>query len=654
MNLEKDFSKEKKVIRYVFWFQIAAVFLSLLFLLISNRGARQLPLVFSLIAILLIVAVAIFIYIRYRAIPQVKQKHRHLSEFGQIIKEEKRVDSQMSRCQQMRDQISKDEQTAIRLRKSKHEQLLAKYQGRVRKLQEQENEERELVLKHLQEQHLVGGLKSTTIETAQISGVGPKLKQRLVVAGIRSAKDVSLSRVMQVSGFGEAKAQSVVDWRWEVERDLKQTQPLELPVEQDERIAQKYQNSKNAVAQEEQQEKDLLAEDVEAIREKAVQHHAENDKSERRARDRKVHLKTQEVEVREVLERYSAVTLLNFLKHIFDLVELPRELKGRISLLIIPGIIMLGFLCQGLALAGSVGAIIVDSIPTATSTPTLTPTITLTLTPTYTPTYTVTLTPSITPTPTITLTPSDTPTPTITHTPTITPTATITPTSTVTVPTIDDLGCIPESTKRELALVTRVIDGDTIEVKVNDEIYTVRYIGIDTPEKDEYYGVYATNKNSDLVSWKWVTLVKDVSETDRYDRLLRYVIVGNTFVNLELVQQGFASAANYPPDDSCQTVFVNAEGQARSSKVGMWKPTPTPWPTAPPQPTSPPSSGGNTTGGDGGGAAVCSCSGNIYNCADFSTHSQAQNCHDYCMSQGRGDVHRLDGDNDGIACESLP
>jgi hypothetical protein len=59
----------------------------------------------------------------------------------------------------------------------------------------------------------------------------------------------------------------------------------------------------------------------------------------------------------------------------------------------------------------------------------------------------------------------------------------------------------------------------------------------------------------------------------------------------------------------------------------------------------------------GSAIAVCSCSGDLYNCtlSDFPTHAQAQACYDYCISQSAGDIHRLDGnDNDGLACESLP
>jgi len=53
-------------------------------------------------------------------------------------------------------------------------------------------------------------------------------------------------------------------------------------------------------------------------------------------------------------------------------------------------------------------------------------------------------------------------------------------------------------------------------------------------------------------------------------------------------------------------------------------------------------------------SAPCNCAGPDLDCADFSTHAAAQACYEYCLSQGYGDVFRLDGDNDGSACESLP
>ena len=52
--------------------------------------------------------------------------------------------------------------------------------------------------------------------------------------------------------------------------------------------------------------------------------------------------------------------------------------------------------------------------------------------------------------------------------------------------------------------------------------------------------------------------------------------------------------------------------------------------------------------------APCACYANLYNCSDFSTQAEAQACYDHCIAQGAGDIHRLDADHDGIACESLP
>lgn len=103
--------------------------------------------------------------------------------------------------------------------------------------------------------------------------------------------------------------------------------------------------------------------------------------------------------------------------------------------------------------------------------------------------------------------------------------------------------------------VTKVVDRDTIHVRVNGVDYTVRYIGINAPEdtmKKEWLSSEATARNKELVAGKIVTLVKDVRETDRYGRLLRFVFVGDVLVNYELVREGYAQATPYPPDISCK------------------------------------------------------------------------------------------------------
>lgn len=128
-------------------------------------------------------------------------------------------------------------------------------------------------------------------------------------------------------------------------------------------------------------------------------------------------------------------------------------------------------------------------------------------------------------------------------------------------------------------LVTKVIDGDTIEVNIAGTIYKVRYIGVDAPEPDDERPEFcalaqeATRYNRQLVGGKIIRLEKDISETDQYGRLLRYVYIGDILVNAELISQGLARAKAYPPDIKYQEILEEAEAEARQDKIGVWQET---------------------------------------------------------------------------------
>jgi micrococcal nuclease len=252
-----------------------------------------------------------------------------------------------------------------------------------------------------------------------------------------------------------------------------------------------------------------------------------------------------------------------------------------------------------------------------------------------------------TPIPTNTTPSSDTPIPTDTLPP---------PTDTPSTPFPAGAECIPTGTERTEAQVARVIDGDTIDVDIGGQSFRVRYIGMDTPEDTsqiEYFGPEATAFNAQLVEGKQVTLVKDVSETDRYDRLLRYVIAGDFFVNYELVRQGFATGATFPPDVACQDVFREAERTAREESKGLWGATPTPLPTntSVPLPTNTPRPLPTATSAPPQ-SADCDPA---YPTVCIPSPPPDLDCGDISFRRFQvlpPDPHRFDGDHDGIGCES--
>lgn len=125
--------------------------------------------------------------------------------------------------------------------------------------------------------------------------------------------------------------------------------------------------------------------------------------------------------------------------------------------------------------------------------------------------------------------------------------------------------------------VKRVIDGDTIELEDGQK---VRYIGINTPETVDprlpiqCFGKEASDENKKLVENKVVRLEKDISETDKYGRLLRYVYTDNIFINDYLVKNGFARASTFPPDVKFAQLFLTSEKEARTNNTGLWNQCP--------------------------------------------------------------------------------
>lgn len=120
----------------------------------------------------------------------------------------------------------------------------------------------------------------------------------------------------------------------------------------------------------------------------------------------------------------------------------------------------------------------------------------------------------------------------------------------------------------EAAFVTRVIDGDTIELSNGQR---VRYIGIDAPELNSgCYAEAARQRNEQLVLNKEVTLVRGEREIDDYGRLLRFVWTSSTFVNQALIETGHAYAYDFGQPHEYSDLFAQRQEVARENQLGLW------------------------------------------------------------------------------------
>lgn len=195
------------------------------------------------------------------------------------------------------------------------------------------------------------------------------------------------------------------------------------------------------------------------------------------------------------------------------------------------------------------------------------------------------------------------------------------------------------------ALVTRVIDGDTIEVSRKGRVFPVRLIGIDTPETVhpsepvECFGKEASAFITGRLTGERIKLEYDVERMDHYDRRLGYIWLEGHLFNRTIVAKGYAQAYTYPPNVKYTEHFLAAQRKARSDNRGLWSGCP---------------SGGKAQAFAGKSATKKGCDPN-YSGACVPPYPPDIDCSDMKEKNFRStgnDPHGFDGDGDGRACET--
>ncbi len=597
-DFNSDFKAERRVILFSIVAELILVVLSAVMISYSHRINLGWVVLVCLLGMLIgLISVGSYLWTRYTVQPEVEQREALKQEKVDLNEKMHQTLAQIGRLEEERNIIDRDEQNAISNRNLLFQQEITLILDQQSQTEITYRQTLQNALRQFQLTHVRNGLLTEKLSAAHLPGIrADQLPsdwlQSLAKHQIVSANDV-IPEWLSQAGVTEALAQALLQWREEVEAEYRNTQPSELPENELQLIMQEYQEKnahleKNEIIAKAASEKDFFE-----IRESFGKQRERNRTGLSAARSALRGLEEKQKTTIKLEQTYTNIRFQQF----FILALGSAFGKNKPRSAVRAGLV--NFLVLGLLIfQGALGVQAMRNLLSGGPTPEL----------------------EHIPEPSI-----DTP-----------------------LPPASEFSCLPTDSPRQTGIVTRVVDGDTIDVQIDGQEFRVRYIGVDAPEPNEYYGGLSLNRNIQFVAGKEVTLIQDVSDTDSFDRLLRYVLVDDFFVNYQLLLDGDVRASAYPPDTACKATFETAEEISRAQQVGLWRQPATPAAT----PTIPPSTGLTET--PNLVAPPCSCTANTLNCPDFTTHDEAQACYAYCVEQGAGDIHRLDGNGDGQACESLP
>jgi len=320
---------------------------------------------------LLLIAIAIFLYLKYRNIPVVQEKAIFVEQKKEIEDEKKQIEDSISKCDRIRNRISKEEIKQLHQREAQHNNLLSDVKRNREQFKQKEIREIAGELEDLQQKFIIRGLKDTKILDENIPRFGKLRKEKLVANGIVTAYDITFDRVSSIFGFGKSRANSLVAWRESVESQLDARKPEKLPSYREERIREYYIKQYQQLDETLALEKKNYLIDIQQIKENSVHKHEQNGEDEAQLEQQLTPL-LGELEIAErKTEPFSRITFINYLKITFGTVLPENKFVKTNHAVIGIGLLVLTILSQCLLGSTAAGSLIVSMIPT--NTPTFTP-----------------------------------------------------------------------------------------------------------------------------------------------------------------------------------------------------------------------------------------------------------------------------------------
>ena len=202
------------------------------------------------------------------------------------------------------------------------------------------------------------------------------------------------------------------------------------------------------------------------------------------------------------------------------------------------------------------------------------------------------------------------------------------------------------------ATVVSIGDGDTLRIRQSDQVTTIRLACVDSPERSQKpFGSQSTSRLKQLLPLGTAVQVREITR-DRYGRTVAELYVGKQSINLQMVKDGQAVVYRQYLSGCAATKdqYLQAEAQAKKQRLGFWNQTSPvmPWDYRRGKSSSSPQAS-NKVAPPVQTRSLPNHTNSNYNCSDFKTQAQAQRV----LNAFPGDKFRLDGDSDGIACESL-